>query len=69
MTAFLKAELIGPRVWAEAERTAGRLAQKPNGDVSPLASVGGWVTGPECVHHRPNLTLCYFTASDEIALT
>jgi hypothetical protein len=33
MTAFLKAELFGPRVWAEAERAAGRLAHKPNGEM------------------------------------
>jgi hypothetical protein len=62
MTAFLKAELFGPRVWAEAERAAGRLAQKPNGDVSPLASVGGWARGSQS-------DLCYFTASDKSALT
>jgi hypothetical protein len=41
MTAFLKAELFGPRVWAEAERAAGRLAQKSNGDVSPCMFGGG----------------------------
>jgi hypothetical protein len=50
MTAFLKAELLGPRVWTEAERAGGASgAEIKRGSVSPLASVDGWARGPEYV--------------------